>query len=41
MGGATPLHVAVCGGHVDVINVLVGKGGADVNKGGLRGETPL
>ena len=38
--GLTPLMVASSCGHVDIVNALI-QAGADVNKDGYRGLTPL
>jgi ankyrin repeat protein len=36
----TPLHVALRNGQLDVARLLIDKG-ADINKAGANGDTPL
>ena len=40
IGGSTPLHWAVAGGHRELVEVLIA-GGADVNARTAKGTTPL
>lgn len=39
-GGASPLYLAACNGHLDIIQLLV-LHKASINQANDRGETPL